>query len=183
MPITLQTYESLALEDADNQWELRDGRPLRKPDMTAAHNEIMMQFGYQLIDRLDRNEYRVRINASRVRFADHETYFVPDVMVVPTSAFLRQLENHGGLELYDMPLPFIVEIWSPSTGEYDVEKKLPRYQERGDREIWRIHPYERSMTRWIRQSVGEYMRQEHRHGPVLLSSLPNLEIDFEALFD
>jgi Uma2 family endonuclease len=44
------------------------------------------------------------------------------------------------LELYVEPLPLVVEVWSPSTGQYDVDEKLPEYQRRGDLEIWRFHP-------------------------------------------
>ncbi|MEP6871059.1 MAG: hypothetical protein ABI939_04320 [Anaerolineaceae bacterium] len=33
------------------------------------------------------------------------------------------------------PLPFVAEVWLPSTGEYDVDEKFPQYQRRGDLEI------------------------------------------------
>jgi len=183
MPVLEYTYQTVALEDPESRWELYDGRLRSKPDMNAAHNEVMSQLGYQLIDQLNREEFRVRINASRVRFADPESYLIPDVMAVPTSASLAQRADPGRLEFYDVPLPQIVEIWSPSTGEYDVEKKLLRYQQRRDKEIWRIHPYERSSIRWILQGDGEYVRFEHAGGKVRPVALHGVIIDFAALFD
>lgn len=38
------------------------------------------------------------------------------------------LQAHRGsyeLEVYDTPLPLVVEVWSPSTGSYDVDAKVP----------------------------------------------------------
>jgi Uma2 family endonuclease len=54
------------------------------------------------------------------------------------------------LEIYDEPLPLVAEVWSPSTGGYDVLAKLPEYRRRGDTEIWLLHPYERTLTAWRR---------------------------------
>ena len=77
----------------------------------------------------------------------------------------------------------MVEVWSPSTGDYDVDAKLPVYQQRGDREIWRIHPYERTLTSWLRQPDGSYQETLHRGGIVALVALPGVTIDLDELFD
>lgn len=182
MPVTEPTYHALALEDGDGQWELCGGRLRRKPDMSAAHNEIMTQLGFQIMNQLDRDEFRVRINASRVRFHDHTTYFVPDVMVVPASAFRSQLDALGELEFYDLPLPFVAEVWSPSTGDYDVDRKIPEYQRRGDAEIWRLHPYDRSVTIYRRQDDGTYARAVVTSGMIQLHALPTVEVDIDEIF-
>ena len=70
------------------------------------------------------------------------------------------LDQHDVLEVYDQPLPLVVEVWSRSTGDYDVEEKLAVYQQRGDLEIWRIHPYERTLTAWRRLPDGSYERDD-----------------------
>jgi len=88
----------------------------------------------------------------------------------------------GTLEYYEGPLPLVVEIWSPSTGDYDVDAKLPQYQQRGDLEIWRLHPYERTLTTWVRQPDGRYVKVVHTGGVVRPGALPNVAIDLEALF-
>jgi Uma2 family endonuclease len=76
----------------------------------------------------------------------------------------------------------VVEIWSPSTGDYDLKEKLTAYQQRGDLEIWRLHPYERTLTTWVRQSDGSYEETLYREGIVKPAALPNVAIDLAALF-
>jgi len=152
MPVSERTYLQLALEDP-NQWELHCGNLRRKPAMTAAHNDIGFELAFRLRQQLDRSQYRVRHNSGHVR-RSAENYYIPDVFVIPTDLFrpLRDLRNV--LEAYDAPLPLVVEVWSPSTGDYDVDAKLPEYQRRGDLEIWRIHPFERTLIAWRRQPDG-----------------------------
>ena len=79
-------------------------------------------------------------------------------------------------------MPLVVEVWSPSTGDYDVEEKLREYQRRGDLEIWRIHPYERTLTRWQRQPDGSYQESLIRTGSVHPAALPAVSIELDSLF-
>jgi Uma2 family endonuclease len=76
----------------------------------------------------------------------------------------------------------VVEVWSPSTGGYDIDAKLPTYRARGDREIWRIHPYERTLTTWRRQPDGSYAETVHRGGTIEPIAVPGVTIDLDALF-
>jgi Uma2 family endonuclease len=77
----------------------------------------------------------------------------------------------------------VVEVWSPTTGNYDLETKLGEYQRRGDREIWLIHPYDRTLTTWRRQPDGSYAESHHDHGgTVQPTALPGVTIDLDALF-
>jgi Uma2 family endonuclease len=80
-------------------------------------------------------------------------------------------------------MPLVVEVWSRSTGRYDVEEKLREYQERGDLEIWRIHPYERTLIVWQRRSDGSYRDTRYRDGEVRPAFLPNVTVTLETLFD
>ena len=81
------------------------------------------------------------------------------------------------------PLPLVVEIWSRSTGDYDIATKLPGYRERGDAEIWFIHPYERTLTAWRRQPDGSYTEDLIRGGSISAVSLPGVVIDIDVLLD
>lgn len=76
----------------------------------------------------------------------------------------------------------MIEIWSPSTGRYDIIEKLRDYQARGDLEIWRVHPYERTITAWRRSPDGSYTESIYRGGTVRLESLPGVAIDLDTLF-
>lgn len=74
-------------------------------------------------------------------------------------------------------------LLSRSTGVYDVNAKIPIYQERGDLEIWRIPPYEHTLTAWRRQPDGTYDEQVFLEGIVCPAALPNVEFDLGDLFD
>ena len=83
----------------------------------------------------------------------------------------------------------MVEVWSRSTGAYDVETKLQGYRERGDAEIWLIQPYERTLTAWRRQPDGSYAEETYRDGrggrfvPSPGVPFPGVVIDLDALLD
>jgi Uma2 family endonuclease len=180
--ISGETYERLALAEPDRKWELRDGHLREKPGMTAAHNSLEMQLGFMLMSQLDWSVFQVRVDAGRVRRPE-ATYFIPDIFVVPTALVAPLLKLQDVLEVYDQPLPLVVEVWSRSTGEYDVEEKLAVYKQRGDLEIWRIHPYERTLTAWRRLPDGSYDETIHHEGVVSPTALPGIEIDLTVLFD
>lgn len=93
------------------------------------------------------------------------------------------MRGRPGLEVYEGPLPLVVEVWSPSTGEYDVDTKLPEYQRRGDLEIWRLHPFDRTLIAWRRQPDGSYSESQYTGGTVRPVALPGVAIDLDTLFD
>jgi Uma2 family endonuclease len=180
--ISEEAYERLALAEPDRKWELRDGYPREKPGMTFAHNWLEMKLGYMLMSQLDWSVYQVRVDAGRVR-RPSATYFIPDVFVLPTAYTSPLRDRSDVLEVYDQPLPLVVEVWSRSTGDYDVEEKLAVYRTRGDLEIWRIHPYERTLTAWRRLPDGRYDETIHHEEVVRPTALPGVKIDLAALFD
>lgn len=181
MPVSEQTYLQLALEEP-NQWELHCGQLRRKPAMTAEHNYVGFELAFRLRRQLDTSQYQVRANSGHVR-RTAENYYIPDIFVVPTELVRPLRGRRDVLEAYDAPLPLVVEVWSPSTGEYDVETKLPEYQRRGDLEIWRIHPFERTLTAWRRQLDGSYTESHYTEGIVQPVALPDVTIDLDTLFD
>jgi len=148
--------------------------------MTVKHNDVIDALYSQLNRQLDRAVYHVRTGSGRLRISTG-TYYVPDLFVLPRE--LEQRLRPDALEVYEQAMPLVVEVWSPSTGDYDVEDKLREYQRRGDREIWRIHPFDRTLTAWRRQVDGTYLQSIHRAGVVDPAALPGVEIDLDRLFD
>jgi Uma2 family endonuclease len=181
MPISERTFQTVALEDPEGQWELHCGRLREKPAMSYEHNYIALELQVELIQQLDRRRFLVSHNAARLRISP-EHFYIPDLCVIPME-LLRPHRGSYELEVYEAPLPLVVEVWSPSTGSYDVETKLAEYQRRGDLEIWRIHPYERTLTAWRRQPNGSYLESLHQGGPVHPIALPGVTIDLDTLFD
>jgi len=149
--------------------------------MTFAHNNAQFKLALQLGQQLDLHRYGVRSNAGHVRRSP-ENYFIPDVIVIPLELAESFRERRDMLEWYDAPLPLVVEIWSPSTADYDVEVKLSEYQRRGDLEIWLIHPFDHTLIAWRRQPDGTYVDARYTGGAVQPIALPNVTIDLDALF-
>jgi Uma2 family endonuclease len=179
--ISNDAYERLALAEPDRKWELRDGVLREKPGMTYAHNTIEARLGILLGQQLDWEEYEVRIDAGRVH-RPTSTYFIPDIFVFPKVLARPFIVQETLLEVYDQPLPLVIEVWSRSTGTYAVAEKLAVYKQRGDLEVWYIHPYEKTLTAWRRQPDGMYSEETFRDGVVTLAALPDVAIDLNTLF-
>lgn len=180
--ISEHDYRELALNDSDHLWELWDGVLVEKPLMSMKHDDVAFYLGVALANQLDRNVFRVNVNGGKTR-RSARTYFIPDVVVIP-AAFKRPLENDPrSFNAFAEPLPFVAEIWSISTGGYDVAAKLPIYRGRGDEEIWFIHPYERTLTAWRRRPDGTYSEELYRGGIVPVVSIPGVAVDLDALLN
>jgi Uma2 family endonuclease len=184
VPVTWETYERVSLEDDEN-WELHDGRLRAKPAATWAHNDAVSDLGFALAAQLDRRHFSIRMNAGRVRCSTrqyHLTCYVPDVFVVPYALTVPLRGRPEALEVYDDPVSLVVEVWDPPTFEYDTDAKIPLYQQHGDAEIWRLHPFERTLTGWRKRGDGRYDEAEYRGGTVEVASLPGVAVDLDALF-
>ena len=179
--VTRETYEEFACSESDRRLEWHKGMLREKPAMSFRHSQALHDL-YDLIrDQTERTEYLVRMNFSRVYHPGQFSY-IPDLLVVPMSLVLAFRDRGEALEAYADPSPLIVEIWSPSTGDYDINEKIPAYQARGDLEIWRIHPGEQSITAWRRQPDGTYSKTVHREGSISISSLSGVAVDLDVLF-
>ena len=170
-------YRELALNDPDHNWELWDGVPVEKPAMSMKHNDVAFSLGLALANQLDRRVYRVNVNGDRVRLSPR-AYYIPDVVVIPVAD--QQLIDPRALGAYADPLPLVVAIWSPTSGDYDIEAKIPAYRARGDLEIWLIHPYERTRTAWRKQPDGSYSQHHYDSDTIPVVSLPGVSIDFDT---
>jgi Uma2 family endonuclease len=176
-----QEYQEAVLTGMPGNWELHDGRLVEKPGMTFEHDDIAFELGRLLGNQLDRRQFRIAVNGWRVR-RPAATVFIPDLVVIPIDYAAEFRGQPGKLAIFSQPLPLVVEVWSTSTGDYDIDAKLPIYQQRGDLEIWRIHPYERTLTAWQRLPDASYQETVHRGGTVTPVALPNVEIDLDQLF-
>jgi Uma2 family endonuclease len=178
--LTEEEYVHLVFSEPDRMLELYDGEVREKPGMSWEHSEIFIFLGHLLVQQLDRRQFSV-LGESRVRRAPGNI-FIPDIMVVPT-AFAQEFRGQPGrLAILRDPLPLVVEIWSRSTGNYDVSAKIPEYKRRGDLEIWRVHPYQRTITAWRRQLDGSYDETVHHEGSIEPVALPNVTVSLDELF-
>jgi Uma2 family endonuclease len=176
MKVSFADYKRIALEDPRRGWELVRGHLREKPPMTMKHEVTARRLPLILGEQLGWREWT--IGPARLRISTG-TYYIPDFVVVPMSLARKLRPNQ--FEVYEDSVPLVVEIWSPSTGDYDVDEKLREYQLRGDLEIWRIHPYEHTLTAWRRQPDGSYTEEVITGGIVRPVALPNVSIDLDDL--
>src|SRR5215207_1991324 len=177
--ISKEAYQRFVLSGVEGSWKLHDGRLVEKPGRTFRHGQIPMLLGHLLLSQLDHAQFQVVAELCGRRSS--ATVFVPDLVVVPTS-YSEEIRNRPVLAIFSDPLPLVVEVWSPSTGDFDVDAKVPVYQQRGDLEIWRIHPYDRTLTSWQRQPDGSYLETIHDDGIIMPVALPGVEINLDELF-
>jgi Uma2 family endonuclease len=181
MPVSAETYERAALEDDETTWELVCGRLVAKPDMTTEHEETARRLVRRLNAQLPEEEYSVGQESPKL-YEPSGNYRIPDVCVIPRRLVRQRLTDlPERLEVYEQPMPLVVEVWSPSTGATESIGRLREYQQRGDLEIWRIHPYERTLTAWRRQPDGSYTDTRDTGGAVRSASLPRVIIDLDEL--
>ena len=178
--ISEQEYRELVFSDPERDWELWDGVPVEKPSMSAMHDGVSFFLGFLLQSQIDPDHYWVNVNGGKTRYTSRN-YYVPDVVVIPTPLVQPLLADPYGFNAYTEPLPFVAEVWSPSTGDYDIAAKLPVYQQRGDLEIWFYHPYERTLIARRRQPDGSYREERYTGGIVPIHALPGVTIDLDAL--
>jgi Uma2 family endonuclease len=180
MPLTQETFAALVLEDIDGRWVIHNQKRREKPPMSLGHNRIARKLMRRLLAELPEDEFDVLVNDGHLALPHGDSY-IPDVAIVPIH-LLNQLGSDFTFESYSAPLPLVVEVWSPSTGNYDVDAKVPRHQLRGDAEIWRIHPFERTLTAWRRQPDCSYVESAHASDGIALAALPEIAIDLDELF-
>ena len=148
--------------------------------MTMEHYDLAFELAYAIRSQVSHAEYHVRCDQSRLRSGT--SYLIPDVFVVPAALVNQFRGGDDILEAYADPLPFVAEVWSPSTGDYGVTTKLAAYQARGDAEVWLVDPYEPRLTTWVRQATGSYVSSAYTGGHIALSAIPGVVIDLDRLF-
>lgn len=173
-----QSYMEIIRVFPDRKLEMYDGELREKPAMTIGHNRVEINLLLALAWQLNGSRFEVRLGQAPVQRSERN-YYLPDVYVVPRHPVGTPLDE---FEVFVLPLPYLAEVWSPSTGDYDVDKKFPECRKRGDLEIWRFHPFERTVTAW-RQPDGSYTETVLTSGSVQLHALPDLRVDIDGLFN
>ena len=182
MPISPETYERVALEDPEGRWELWCGRLVSRPPMTTEHEDCIVMLDWQLQRQIDPREFAVFAGHGRLRISTG-TYYIPDLCVL-TRADVRKLRAEPGtFAVFPDPALLVVEAWSRSTGEYDVNTKLLEYHLRRDQEIWRLHPYAHTLTAWRLAPEGGYSETLYTGGVIEPVALPGVRVDIDRLWD
>ena len=170
-PVSEAEYREFALGDPQGHWELHRGQLREKPGMSAAHDNVIDRLQRRLYMQLSEHEYRLRSNNARLRVPRRRTTFqtwrsfqlssCSRCSKVPTR-LMRTATRCRWLSKSGLPQP----ATTTSKG------KLPDYQQRGDREIWFIHPRRAHADR-LAQPFRRHVRAavyEQRNGAAGIAS-------------
>jgi Uma2 family endonuclease len=169
----------------DNQTgELIDGAAyIREPPAPSIpHQRIVIEFCRQLATALKGKPYEVYIAPADVRLPKSgeedgqiDTVVQPDVFIVCDSERVDARGLRGAPD-------WVAEVLSPSTASYDRLVKLPVYERAGVREVWLVHPIERTVAIYLLEA--ERYRQARIFdikGKTPLTAVPGIVIDWEEV--
>lgn len=164
--------------------ELIDGTAYIKepPAPSRSHQEIVGELYHQARLALTGTSSRVYVAPFDVRLPksgesdDHvDTVVQPDVLIVCDPSKLDERGMRGAPD-------WIAEVLSPATASHDQLIKLSIYERAGVREVWLVHPTERTLM-IHRLDEGRYGRPiaQALEGRTKISAVPGLSIDWDRL--
>jgi Uma2 family endonuclease len=164
--------------------ELVDGAAyVREPPSPARlHQEIVSEVHRQMANALKDKPCRAYVAPFDVRLpksieADDlvDTVVQPDLFIV---CDLQKLDARGMRGAPD----WLAEVLSPSTARHDQIVKLPAYERAGVREVWLIHPDDRTVAIY-RLDGGRYGRATilELKGQTPLAAVPGVTVDWEPV--
>jgi Uma2 family endonuclease len=120
--IRLTADEFLTWEiEQPERWELVDGECFAMAGGTDIHNTISLNLAFALRAVFDGRRCGVFMSDMKLKIADDETVFYPDVMVSCDEA------DRGRRQWKEAPV-LIAEVLSPSTEAYDRGRKFAAYR-------------------------------------------------------
>ena len=150
------------------------------PAPSRSHQELVGELYLQVRLGLEGKCFRAYVAPFDVRLPKYgeaddqiDTVVQPDVLVVCN---LEKLDERGMRGAPD----WIAEVLSPSTAGHDQIVKLPIYEQHGVRELWLIHPIDRTLT-IHRLEGGRYglpVTLELK-GRTAIRALPGVSIDWD----
>jgi Uma2 family endonuclease len=140
-PITRPwTIEDLFdVDDDGNKYELCHGVPLVTPPADTSHCGTALLL-HKILDRTAPTELLVTSQGFGLYVSD-DTYFIPDVMVFPSSLMKVRARGIGPADVR-----LAVEILSPSNKQNDLRLKRKEYAAAGIPQYWIIDPVRPTLT-------------------------------------
>jgi Uma2 family endonuclease len=165
--------------------ELIDGSAYVRepPSPSSSHQEMLVELCRQIATALKGKPCRVYVAPFDVRLPKSteeddqiDTVVQPDILIVSD---LRKIDARGMRGAPD----WIAEILSPSTARHDQFVKLPAYERAGVREVWLVHPVDRTLRTYL-LDAGSYGRATvlELKGRTELTAVPGVIIDWEDVF-
>jgi Uma2 family endonuclease len=169
----------------DNQaGELIDGAAyIREPPAPSIpHQRVVVELCRQLATALRGKPYEVYVAPVDIRLpklteedGQVDTVVQPDVFIVCDPGKLDVRGMRGAPD-------WVAEVLSPGTANYDRVVKVPVYERAGVREVWLVHPIERTVAIYLLE-MGRYghPRVLDIEGQTPLTAVPGIVIDWEPV--
>jgi Uma2 family endonuclease len=180
------TYADYLMWSGSYGDELVDGTAYVRepPSPTRSHQDIVGELYFQAATALKSRPYRVYVAPFDVRLPKGtetddqiDTVVQPDVLIV---CYLEKLDARGMRGAPD----WVAEVLSPSTARHDRIVKVPAYERAGVREVWLVHPIDRTLTIY-RLEAGRYGREIvlELQGKTQITAIPEVTIDWEQVME
>ncbi len=151
--------------------QLVENQLVMSPAPTYSHQNILGELYVQMVSCLKVNPIGQVILAPFDIHLDDENVFQPDLLFVRNENVDRIRESG----LYGPP-DLVIEILSPSTAEYDLNKKKLQYERHGVLEYWIIEPKTREVQ-------GSFLGEGKFLSPIILTgSIKSRILDQEFRF-
>lgn len=121
------------LSNDGNRYELIDGTLYSMSSPTGEHQEIVGEVYFQLRDYLKNKQCKVYLSPFDVKI-NKKDIVQPDLFILCDRRELQGTDN----KYLEGPPDLVIEVWSESTGRYDLMGKRRKYQSAGVREYWVI---------------------------------------------
>ena len=179
------TYGEYLTWPDDPRVELIDGVPyVKEPAPSPLHQDLVVELGYQIRTALEAKPWRMYVAPFDVRLpnADEPDEMI-DTVVQPDILIIRDRYRIDGRGLRGAP-DWLAEVLSPSTARHDQFVKLPAYERAGVREVWLIHPIDRTLSIY-RLEAGHYGSPTIRElkGKTQITDFPGVSIDWDQMPD
>lgn len=177
------TYEEYLSWPAGVPYELIDGAAyLMSPAPLRVHQEIVGEIYFQARAALEGKPFRAYVAPFDVRLpkADEadgqiDTVVQPDVLVVCDESKLDERGMRGAPD-------WIVEVLSQATAVHDQTLKLSAYERAGVREVWLVHPTDRSITVYRLQNRVFGRPEIHEmKGVLVVEAIAGLHVDCDRM--
>jgi Uma2 family endonuclease len=152
------------------------------PSPGRSHQRVVGEIHRQVATALKGKPSQVYVAPSDVRLpksTEHDdqvdTVVQPDVFIVCDRQKLDERGTRGAPD-------WVVEVLSPSSARHDQIVKVPAYERAGVREVWLVHPLDRTLTIY-RLEAGRYgcATRLDLKGQTPLTAVPGVTIDWDEV--
>ncbi len=174
LPYTWDDYRSW---DDDRRWEIIGGEAYAmSPAPSVRHQLVQTGLLVQIHGRLAGRPCRAIPSPVDVRLSDQDVV-QPDIIVVCDPGQDHRTHIEG-------PPSLVIEILSPSTGQYDRVVKMDLYARAGLPEVWLVTPFPQSVEIFRLDGDGYRRHAAYTHTQTLTSpTLPEIKVDLAPVFD